>query len=500
MVLADYSPTTLRRISPETTRNNLELARDLIPQVASVLSPTPESIGASEEGLQHFFGEWEASIRDLLTSRLAQRNFHISTPQPDQESLHDNLELATLHMGRLFEAILDPTGTKAREYRPTREQFDRVVGLVNPKLPEDAPAIHPIGQAFERYAPKHPSDFMVLAPTILLETLGAAEYQNHRAPYAGHVNQLTRLFYDHYNRTVPPELATTNPKDYLAQTQAETFDRMVYFRDFNIGYFGIGNGNEELIREFIRGYREASNTTRLLSRANKPIEHVGFDILDPTHVAPWLDQYYQLSLEQIYLHPELRGQVGQLFSFGSVFMDILEVVKYLQSLLGASHVLTRGGRFCDDQALPVTYQQEIASFHALHAEEPVGMFRRDWRTGEADPPAKYFYAMPLVMRYFFYHLAGLKPESFGYSDAMHLEALLQQKPDLLAGPLPNRYRRPWLHQARETAYQTVDAHGHIYHRANITLRKKPRTKLPPILPLFTNFLARSPAFAPKPEQ
>lgn len=498
MFSADLSPARPRRIHPEMSITHTESARTLIPDVATALTPRDESIALTMSGINDYFSRWEKSVKDLLSSHLARKNFHIPFPQLDQERLHDTLELATLHQQQLFEALLDPTGEKAKAFRPTHEEIELVTSLVNPKLPENANAITSLGIAFERYAPKHNENFMILAPTLLLELLGAAEYQK-RAPYAGKVGKLTSEFYNHYFKSVPPELATNNnPEIYRQQALIETFSRLVHFNNFNIAFYGVGNGNEQLIDEYIKSWRELPNVTRMFSKANRKIKRIGFDILDKSDVAPWLDKYHQLSLDQIYLRPELKGIASQLFSFGSVYMDIIENVKNIQALLGASHILKRNGRFSDDQTLPATYSNEIEFHHNVYPEDPYGMFWRDWRTGETKPPSKLFYAKPLAERYFFYYLAGFNPESFQYGDAMHLEHLIRENPQQLSASESTLRSRPWLKKAFDTYYQTIDAYGRVSHRTIVTLTK---TRKPmPILPLITNFLARSPAFAPKPEQ
>lgn len=498
MVYADLTPAFPRRILPELSLSNIESAKKLIPAVATTLAPDQESVTNTQTSVEGYFSRWENSVKALLFSRLARKNFHIPFPQPDQEKLHDVLELTTLHQRQLFEVILDQTGSKAKKFRPTHADIELVSSLVNPHLPDNSPALSPLGRAFDRYAPKHTQDFMVIAPTLLLELMGAAHYQSH-APYAGLINQQTSSFYEHYFRSVPPELATNNnPSAYTHQAQIEAFERMLHFKDFNIAFFGIGNGYEKLIDEHIRTWRESPNVTRMFSNANQKIKRIGFDILPRDDVAPWLDEYHQLSLDQLYQHPELRGLVSQIYSFGSVYMDILEVVKYLQGLLGASHILKRGGRFSDDQSLPATYAQEISAMHSQHPQEPYGLFWREWRTGETNPPGKLFYAMPLNQRYFYYHLAGLKPESLQYSDAIYLEHLIRENPELLSSSQSTIRSRPWLKHALNSYYQTTDAHGRVSHRTTLTLIKN-RHPLP-ILALLTNFLARTPAFAPKPEK
>lgn len=498
-MLHEDTPVSLpRRISPEIALNNIDFAHSLIPEVAFALSPDTESLTNTRVGLESYFNEWKSAVSDLLDSHLARKNFHIPHPQTDQEHLHDLIELSTLHQIQFFEALLDPSGKKAKIYRPTSTEIESIVSLVNPQLPEDDKSSSIIGQAFERYAPKHNDNLMILAPTLMLELLGVSEYQTH-APYAGKVNKITSEFYEKYFRSVPPELATNNSPDaYRKQTQVARFERMLHFNNFNVAFFGVANGNEALIDDHIKRWRDAPNVTRLFSTADKKIQRIGFDILNHDEVAPWLDQYNQLNIDQIYRHPELKGIAGQLFSFGSVYMDILENVKYLQAILGASHILKRNGRFTDDQALPTTYKSEVITFNTLHPQEPYGMFWRDWRTGETNPPSKLFYAMPIAHRYFYYHLAGFKPESFQYRDAIHLEKIITENPQVLLATNANSRKRPWLNKILDTYYQTTDKYDRVYHRTTQTLLKSREPM--PILRLITNFLARSPAFAPKTEQ
>lgn len=481
------------RVNPEKTLSLIESARKLIPDVANTLSPNKESVDTTRIGIEQYFGEWEKALKSIISSRFATKKFILPFHQPDQQYLHDTLELVALHQTQFFEALNDPTGVKARLYRPTQAQIEQVTSLINPILPENSNAITPLGQAFEKYAKKHPDNLMAIAPTILLEILGAANYQANSAPYGGIVEQLTKEFYEKYYNTIPPGLETTNRHTYERQFAINKFIHMIHFENIKVGLLGVGQDNEQIIHDGIQSYRR---NIRMFSDANEPIKFLGINLFPKSQAPEWLDQYHQLSLDQIYHNPELKSLVHQLFSFGSVYMDIIEIVKYLQSILGASHLLKRNGRLSDDQALPFTYRDEIELYHQLHPQEPYGMFWRNWRTAEEPRPNKLFYAMPLATSFLIRQLAGLKPESFNYADAMYLQHKLELDPNFLSHPQSTLRQHPWLIDVlNTTVYQTEDTFGREYHRATITYKKTQEpTKF---LTSLTNFLARSPAFAPK---
>lgn len=482
-----------------TIEANLRVADTLIPDVADAMIGKGVDAASASKSLVSWSEQFNASLKDLLHARLATRRFALppDTPQWGQELLLDTLGLTVKHKQQLFEAMLDPTGELARQYRPTPTELQKVFSLLNPKLPPRIKADTGLATAFEMYAPKHTENLMCISPTVLLYILGSAEYQAQRAPYRGKIMQLTKDFYKLYNNSVPPELETISTARDMSQLQIDAFDHLVYFNDFDVALFGVGGGREQFVREHIKNWRDDPNITRIFSHANRPVRYLGFDIFPIESAAPWLDQYHQLSLDQIYKHAKLRGIAGQVFAFGSPYMDILEVVKYIESLLGASHILTRGGRFSDDQAFPSTYRPEIDAMQNLHPEELLGMFERDWQTGGPEQPHKYFYAMPIEFRYALLHLAGLEPESFFYRDARALQTLLER--DGTTRPSAHaKSKDPWLRHISETYYQTQDATGRTYDRWTLTTIKKRRPH-PFLLDLVT-FLNHSPAFAPQPEQ
>lgn len=464
-------------LTAETAYSILD-ARDMIPGVVAIMAPEKNQIEPTKETILDFVNSFESALARQLHRRLATKNFHLpeGITSSKQNTLRANIELAAQSLPKLFEALLDPSGEKARQLKPTDSEMAGVFNLYNPS---------------------HPEDFAIWAPIIYLRALGDAEYQRNRAPYRGMTNSLTENFYAQY-QSVDPSLHTTPPEISAEQWYLNSLERKLYFKNGDIGYLGVGS-REEQIATSIRSFRDSH---RIFSKADKPVIHLGFDLYPSPHAPKWLDKYSQIPVEQIYQHPELSKKLMTLFSFGSVFMDQILIIKQLESYLSASHLLKRNGMFFNDQAVPYTYELEQHNLRNFFPDEPKGMFSRSWRNG----PNKFFYASPPEQKYFFMQAAGFKPELFSYSDYKDLDEKLHgysPKSRNFISDLQSKRRlfEPrdrWQKKVSKTFYQTRDADENWYTRENLAMVK---TKSPnKFFQLIVNFMNRSPSFAPKSEE
>lgn len=500
-------PNPFLRPLTERAFETMDKISKIIPDLADALVQGSESSPEeAQNALKKYMEGFATAITGLLRSKTANNDFHyppeyyadfppiLDLPSAQlepkhkiylsylqQRAMYETIGISLNAQENFFESILDPSGEKARLNRPTPSEISRVLSLKG-KTPEET--------------------YNIWGSVILPDLSADAEYQRNRAPYRGRVGAQNYAFYQKYEG-VPEGLHTVNSEVDSRQGYTHELENLLFKRNVDTGYFGVGKGREKFIADAINSLLESISSYK---KNRKPSHHYGFDTYPASQAPEWLTEYYQIPIENLSKHPELSRKLFQLFAFGSPFMDILERVKYAQAILGAAHILKEGGRFCNDQAIPFTYTQEETRLHRLFPEEPSGMFARAWQTGEANPPAKFFYACPTPHEYYLMGKSGFDPENFSYEDSVVLEEKLhefypheQNFLSTLHNPR-NDYKplSPIDRRISKVAYQTRDGNGRWYSRKNMSwVKNRNPDKLHT---LFINFLANSPAFAPKPEE